>query len=192
MNDLTRPAAPRRVAPWESDELSHPLLEGIAAEYAWAVETRRDLVGRLRQALLEAAAPLLPKLRAATADERDARASLLGAVTAAPNLFAKPRTRNAHGIKYGWALGKPSIAIDDEARTLKLIRTKVPEDQQVLLIRVKETVDRRAVLDLSAKDLRTLGIRQIDGVDAPLVVLPKDDLDRLVDTLLAETAGEEA
>lgn len=188
MNDMT-PNTARR---WASDDLSHRLLEELAEDYAQVVETRRRLTGLLRRALMDAAAPLLPGLRTATADERDARATLLQAVSDAPALFARPRTRNAHGIKYGWALGKPSIAIDDEARTLKLIRTKVPEDQQVLLIRVKETVDRRAVLDLSAKDLRTLGIRQIDGVDAPLVVLPKDDLDRLVDTLLAETAGEEA
>ncbi len=188
MNAMTRNSPPH----WEPDAIDHRLLEGLAAGYSQAVETRRALVVGLRQAVLDAAIPHLPGLRVATADERDARATLLQAVSDAPALFARPRTRNAHGIKYGWALGKPSIAIDDEARTLKLIRTKVPEDQQVLLIRVKETVDRRAVLDLSAKDLRTLGIRQIDGVDAPLVVLPKDDLDRLVDTLLAETAGEEA
>lgn len=63
----------------------------------------------------------------------------------------------------------------------------MPEEQATLLVRVTEKVDRRAVLDLSAKDLRALGIRQLPGLDVPLVSLPKDDVDRLIDTLLAET-----
>jgi hypothetical protein len=169
------------------DDISHRLLEALANELAQAAESRRTLVGQLRQELMTAAAPLLPALRTATAAERDAKSTLLQAVTDAPGLFAKPRTRNAHGVKYGWALGKPSIDIPDEARTLRLIRAKVPEEQATLLVRVTEKVDRRAVLDLSAKDLRALGIRQLPGLDVPLVSLPKDDVDRLIDTLLAET-----
>lgn len=177
---------------WDTgDDISHGLLEQLAAELAHAVEARRALVGQLRQALMATAAPLLPTLRLATASERDARATLLQAVTDAPALFARPRTRNAHGIKYGWQLGKPSIDIPDEARTVKLIRAQVAAEQALLLIRVTEKVDRRAVLDLSAKDLRRLGIRQVEAQDAPLVALPKDDLDKLVDTLLTETAGED-
>lgn len=188
MNDPTLNPPPH----WEPDAIDHRLLEGLAAGYCQQVETRRALVVGLRQAVLDAAIPHLPGLRAATAAERDARATLLQAVSDAPALFARPRTRNAHGIKYGWALGKASIAIDDEARTIKLIRSNVPEEQQILLIRVTEKVDRRAVLDLSARDLKRLAIRHVAGEDAPLVSLPKDDLDKLVDTLLAETTGGEA
>lgn len=182
------PALTDFVPRWTTgDDISHRLLEELANALAQAAEARRALVGQLRQALLAAAAPTLPALRTATASERDAKATLLQAVTDAPGLFAKPRTRNAHGVKYGWALGKPSIDIPDEARTLRLIRAKVPDDQATLLIRVTERVDRRAVLDLSAKDLRALGIRQLPGLDAPLVAMPKDDVDRLIDTLLADT-----
>lgn len=170
---------------------THAELEGLAAAYAAAVAQRRERVMELRRRLFDAAADLLPALRAAAAAERDGRETLLSAVTDSPDLFARPRTRNAHGIKYGWQTGKASIDIPDEARTLKLIRTKLPPEQQELLIRVREAVERRAVLDLTAQDLRRLAIIQVPGVDAPLVSLPKDATDKLVDTLIAESAGEE-
>lgn len=52
------------------DDISHRLLEALANELAQAAESRRTLVGQLRQELMTAAAPLLPALRTATAAER--------------------------------------------------------------------------------------------------------------------------
>jgi hypothetical protein len=175
-----------------TDAITHQTLEGMAAELASAVECRRALTAALRRRLLEVADQMAPPLREAAAAERDYRAALLSAVQDMPELFAKPRTRQAHGIKYGWQTGKPSIEIPDEARTIKLIREKVDPAQAVLLIRVKESVDKKAVLDLTAKDLRLIGIRQVDGTDAPLVSIPKDGVDALVDALLAESTPQEA
>lgn len=175
-----------------SPDVTHQTLEGMAAELASAVECRRALTAALRRRLLEVRDELAPALREATASERDCKAALLGAVEIAPHLFRAPRTRQSHGIKYGWQTGKPSIEIPDEAKTIKLIREKVDEAQQALLIRVSEKVDKRAVLDLTAKDLRMLGIRQLDARDTPLVTIPKDEVDRLVDALLAEAEQEDA
>lgn len=183
------PAAPWR--PAIPATLGHPALEALAAAYAQAVDARRDRQAALRARLLAATLDLVPALRAAVASERDARAALFAAVEAAPGLFVRPRTRSHHGVKYGWAQGKASIEIPDEAKTLELIRKKLPPEQQVLLIRVKEAVERRAVLDLTAQDLRRLGIVQVPGIDAPLVQLPKDPADKLVDTLLSETEAEQ-
>lgn len=168
--------------------MTHQELEGMAAELATAVECRQRLTVALRQRLLAVAAELAPALREAAGAERDCCDALLEAVRGAPDLFAKPRTRTVHGIRYGWQLGKPSIEIADEAKTIKRIRETVNAAQQELLIRVTERVDRRAVLDLTAADLRRLGIRQLPGEDLPVVSLPKDGVDRLVETLLAEQA----
>lgn len=173
-------------------ETTHQILEGMAAELASAVECRRALVGALRRRILEVAEEMAPPLREAAGAERDCRAALLEAVTGAPDLFHKPRTRNAHGIKYGWSVGKPSIEIPDEAKTIRLIREKVDAAQQELLIRTTERVNKRAVLDLTAKDLRLIGVRQIIGQDEPLVSIPKDSVDALVETLLAQSAPVEA
>lgn len=171
---------------------SHATLEALAAALAQAVQERRDLQLQLRARLLEAAAAILPELRAASARERDHQDALYSVVSAEPALFQRPRTRTVHGIKYGWVLGKSSIQIPDEDKTLKLIRAKVPAEQAALIIRVKESVDRHAVLDLSAQDLRRLGIVQVPGQDSPFVSLPKDAVDRLVDTLISETRQEAA
>lgn len=139
---------------------------------------------------MDAAAPLLPGLRAATANERDARATLLQAVSDTRPCSPGPAPATPTASNTDGALSKPSIAIDDEARTLKLIRTKVPEDQQVLLIRVRGFGRPPGGARPQRQGLAHPGdSARFNGVDAPLVVLPKDDLDRLVDTLLAETAG---
>lgn len=173
-------------------DVTHQTLEGMAAELASAVECRRALTAALRRRILEVRDELAPALREATGAERDCKAALLAAVESAPHLFRQPRTRLSHGVKYGWQTGKPSIEIPDETKTIRLIREKVDEAQQALLIRVTEKVDKRAVLDLTAKDLRMLGIRQVEASDTPLVSIPKDEVDRLVDALLAESEREEA
>lgn len=169
-----------------SETLTHQTIEGLAAEYASAVEGRRALTAALRRRLLEVADELAPALREATAAERDCRAALVSAVEAAPELFAKPRTRTVHGVKYGWQTSKPRIEIPDEPRTLRLIREHVDPAQQELLIQVRESVSKTAVLDLEARWLRKLGIVQHGGEDGVVVKPVQDAADKLVSVLLAE------
>lgn len=161
-------------------------LEGLAAEYASAVESRRRLTDALRTRMLAAAAAILPALREATAAERDCRAALAAAVEMTPALFIKPRTRTAHGVKYGWQTGKARIEIADEARTIKLIRKHVEPAQQELLIHTQERVSKPAVLDLEARWLRLLGIVQHGGEERVVVKPIQDAADALVGALLAD------
>lgn len=169
---------------------SHPF-EGLAAEYASALEGRRRLTGALRRRLLEIAEEMAPALREATAAERDCRDALFQAVEAAPELFARPRTRTVHGIKYGWQTGKASIHIEDEARSIGLIRKHADAAQQELLILTKESVSKAAVLDLETKWLRKFAIVQREGQETVICKPVKDSVDALVGALLAESERPE-
>lgn len=166
---------------------THQELEGLAAEYASAITCREQLTLALRRRLQEIADEMAPALREAIGAERGCKAALLEAVTGAPELFAKPRTRTLHGIKYGWQTGKASIRIADEARTIELIRRLVVPEQHPALIVTKASVYKPGVLDLEEKTQRKLGIVQVPGQDAPLVKPITDAVDKLVDVLLAET-----
>jgi hypothetical protein len=167
--------------------ITHELMAGLAEKYASAVLCRQELQTVLRRRLQLVADELAPVLREALRTERDSRDDLAAAVEQAPQLFARPRTRTVAGIQYGWRTGKPQIEVPDEAKTITLIRKLLPEGQQVLLIRTLEHVHKPAVLDLTAADLRRLGIRQSEPEDTIICKPVKDETDRLVAALLADT-----
>ena len=171
--------------------MTHEALEGLAQEYASAVLARQQLVTATRNRLAQVAAEMAPALREAIAAERDCRDDLAAAVECAPELFRKPRTRTTHGIRYGWQTGKARIEIPDEAETIRRIE-RLPEAQSVLLLQRKVSVYKPACLDLTAADLRRLGIRQIEGEDQVVVKVMDDAVDKLVDALLADASEEVA
>lgn len=170
---------------------THEALAGLAEEYASAVLARQQLVAATRKRLAEIAAEMAPALREALSAERDCRDTLAGAVEAAPELFAKPRTRTVHGVRYGWQTGKARIEIPDETETIRRIE-RLPDGQSELLLQRKVSVYKPAVLDLTAADLRRLGIRQVPGEDSVIVKVVDDATDRLVDALLADASEEAA
>lgn len=173
-------------------EITHQTLEGMAAEYASAVECRRALTDALRRRVLDCVLELAPSLREAAGAERDCAEALRAAVEGAPELFAKPKTRVVHGIKYGWQAGKASIEIPDEAKSIRLIREHADEAQQHLLIRTVESVHKPSVLDLEARWLRKFALIQRPGEDAVVCRPIADGVDKLMSALLADAEREVA
>ena len=172
-------------------DITHESLRGLAEEYSSAVVARQGLVAATRARLAEVAREMAPALREALGAERALREALIEAVSAAPELFERPRTRTAGLVQYGWRTGKPSLDIPDPQATIRRIEA-LPDGQAELLLRRTTAIHKPGLLDLTAKDLRRLGVRQIDAEDAVVVKTIKDDTDKLVDTLLADTAVEEA
>lgn len=170
---------------------THEQMSLLASDYAQAVLNRQALVAGCRARLRAIADEMAPAIHEAVAAERDRHDALAAAVEQAPELFSRPRTRTTAGIRYGYLAGKPKIDIPDEAKTIALIRKHLPEGQQVLLIRTKESVHKPAILDLTLQDQRRLGIRQIPGEDSVVVKPVSDDTDRLVQALLDDAAHQE-
>ena len=122
------------------------------------------------------------------ADAQAARDHLQSYIEAAPELFTRPKTRIFSGVKVGYQAGKPRVEIPDEAETIRRIREQLPETQAELLIAVTERVDKRAVANLTAADLKRLRIRIEPGAEQ-VVIRPVDsDVDRIVKALLDSAA----
>lgn len=161
-------------------------IDRLTEAYADTRATLSDRVAVLRAELDALTRRELPDIRAAQAAAQDARDKLRAAIEAAPELFAKPRTRTLHGVRVGWMTGKARVEVDDEADTIARIRRLLPEAQAELLIRVKESVDRNAVGDLTTADLKRLRIRVQPGAEA-IVIKPQDgQLDKLIKALLPD------
>jgi len=130
-------------------------------------------------------------IRAATRRYQAASEAALKAVTEAPELFQSPRSVVLHGIKAGWAKGKGAIDWDDDAAVVAKIERLFP-DQADELIRTKKTPIKTALNDLSAHDLRRLGIDVEDAGEAAYVRLAEKEAGKLIRALLrkAEKNGE--
>lgn len=168
-------------------------LERDAARFRAARDTLREAATAANSDIEQVKRTHLPALRRAIAGVAEAEAELRAAVEISPaSLWTKTRTRVLHGVRLGWAKKRGKVEMDDEAATIARIRKLLPADQAALLIRVREAVHKPAVYDLTAADLKRLGIRVADDADAVVVKDIESELDRAIEALLAQAAQEDA
>lgn len=162
-------------------------IDAAAAEYRRARDVLRQLAADAQLELEQAKEAHLPLLRRALLDVATAEVALREAVQRSPaTLWERVRTRIVHGVKVGWAKARGRVEWDDEAKVIERVRKLLPADQAELLLRRRESVHKPAVYDLTAGDLKRLGIRVTDDCDQVVVKDTLGDLDRAVSTLLAE------
>lgn len=167
-------------------------IETLTRVYSEARAYLTGVVTALQADLERVKHPVLPVIRDAVGEVAEAHDALKAALEDAPELFAKPKTRTIHKVKVGYRKQTGKVEVADEEKTIKLIRKRLPADQAELLIRVRESVHKPAVYDLTAADLKRLGICIADDTDE-VVIKPVDgDVDKLVNALLAEIENGEA
>lgn len=158
-------------------------IESLAKNFAGA---RDELASRLQQLRDEQEAikrRRLQGIRNALDRFNAAHGDLKAAVEAHPVLFQQPRTRVLHGIKIGFTKQRGKLEIGDGDTVVKLIRRYFPEQYETL-VKVTETPVRAALANLTASDLKRLGVRISDDVDA-VVIKPVDgEIDKLIGALI--------
>lgn len=159
-------------------------IEVIAKAYAEAYDALRLEVRALEAAVVLLKARRLPKIRQYAAAAANAKAELEAAVDAGRPLFKRPKTRILHGIKVGLQKGKGKISFDDAAAVIKRIRAKLPRKAKAL-IKVTETPVKAALGQLSADELKKIGVTVHDAEDQVVAAPTDSDIDKLVDALLS-------
>lgn len=144
----------------------------------------KELVSQIEEetrALRDIYRKRLIKLTEAAAQAQDA---LLEQVTAAPELFDKPRSITFHGIKCGWAKGKGELVIGDADNTIALIQKRLPELMDTL-VKITMTPVKTEIAKLPVNDLKKIGATVIDTGDQPFVKAMDSEIDKLVSALMA-------
>lgn len=158
----------------------------LTEAYAEAHAALRDEVQALEDEMESLRRRAIAGIRRRSASTSEAHARLHAHIADWPELFVKPRLLVIAGVKVGFMKGRGSVAIDDEAAVIDRIRRLLPVEQAELLIRIRESVDRQAVADLTAADLKRLGIRIEESGDQ-VVIKPTDtQVDRLVAAILKD------
>ena len=163
-------------------------LEGLCKR---AAETRRAAAERIREIRArrkKATRRLLPGLRERVAEASAALDDLGDWIEDHKHLFERPRTRAFEGIKAGLRKEAGTICIADEERTVKLIKAKLPRLAKTLL-KTKVTISKTALRKLSAAELAAVGVTIEDATDRVLIAPAPDDLDAVVDALMARLDG---
>lgn len=133
----------------------------------------------------------LPGIRTAVASVAEADAKVMALLQEAPQLFAKPRSVVMSGLKVGYAKGKGKIEIEDEDKTIRLIRKFYPEQADTLLKTTEKPI-KKALQNLPAADLRRLGITVEETGDVVFITDATDGVDKLVAALLKGAETEQA
>lgn len=125
------------------------------------------------------------------ADEAiEKKSNLSAALEDSPELFVKPKSIIMHGIKIGFQKGKGKITIPDEEKTILLIKKNLP-DQAEILIKQEEKLVKPALNNLTASDLKKVGLNLIESTDEVLIKSVDSDIDKIVTALLKEDVKED-
>lgn len=147
----------------------------------------------LQAALSEAVRPIYnahrPGIDTAAEEEAAAKADLQQLVDSAPQLFARPRSISEDGVKTGYRKGEDTFEWDDQEQVIARIRA-LPETAEMaaVLIRTEETLNIAALAELPGNLRRRIGVRLAEGVDQSFITFGKNEVDKLVENLIADAA----
>ena len=157
----------------------------LARAYADTREALETVAEEIEHERRHAVRRRMRALKARVAEASAAKEALRVAIEAAPELFAKPRTRALEGVKVGYRKMPGRFEIADEGLAIRRVRVRLAEREDEF-IRVKESIDRAALKRLTVRELAQIGVSLIEPDDEVVIATAPSDLDKLVDALLAD------
>lgn len=165
-------------------------IERLTRTYADARDRLASRVQVLQDEMETVRRARLAGIKTAVASCAAAHDALHAAIEGDPTLFTKPRTLVLSGIRVGYMKAPGKLTFEDAGKVVSLIRKHFP-DQADVLIRQKEEPVRKALGQLSAAELKRIGV-SIEDTDDQVVIKPTDDaVDKLVAQLLAEAEKQD-
>lgn len=167
-------------APVSSDTITPAqLLDGLAQDYAAQFKQLADIAAALDADICRLKQCYELKITQAASDAVGARDALERGVSNNPQLFVDKRTRESHGVKYGYQACRASVVVNDIATTLAAIKQQLPQQAQWLIV-TKETVSLSAAAKLTDDQIALIGVTRNPAQDAVVAKLADADADKAV------------
>ena len=162
-------------------------IERLTKDYAEARDELAAQVDALKAETAGLKRIRLPAIRRLTGKAANRRARLAAAIDGARGLFVKPRTVIAHGVRVGVVKARGELGWRDGEQVIRLIRKHLP-DRAEALIKVSERPLKSALAQLTAAELKRIGVAVGETGDKVLIKPADGDIDKFVDALLKEIA----
>lgn len=172
-------------------EISMSDIESRAKMLAQAREKLSELANELQAGIDALTRTAMKDLKRAVNAAQEHQTALLALVEQAPDLFTRPKSVVFHGVKIGYQKSKGKIEFDDAEAVIRLIKKHFP-DQADVLITTKESPAKEALANLSAADLKRLGVHVTDAGEVVFVKFTDTAVDKMVDALFSKAAAEAA
>lgn len=160
-------------------------IETLTGEFA---DTRAALACELDEVNQEIDAikrRALPRIKKLVVKAKVAHETLNLAIDESREHFKKPKSRILRGIRVGLQKAKGRIDFADGDKVVELIRLHL-WDKVENLIKTKETPIKDALANLTGRELKSIGVTIGDDSDKVLIKPADNEVDKLVDALLAD------
>lgn len=164
-------------------------IEQLTRKFDAARSELNGLVSDLHEQIEATRRDALPRLRKVVARAAESHAALKAGIEAAPELFVKPKTLVIAGIKVGFMKQRGQLDIADPDKVVELIERHFPDLEETLISTTKKPV-KKALEQLTATELKKLGVNLANDTDAVVIKPVDDNVDKLVSALLKECAAE--
>lgn len=164
-------------------------MESLAKGFGETHESLAAAVRRLNDEVEAAQSRALPEIKLLVRETKRRKAKLEAAIEANPALFAKPKTQQAHGVRFGLKKEKGKVTFANAAMVIELIKRHRPRPLS-LLVKTTETPIKDALSKLPGDMLKKLGVTVGQDSDRPYIKLTDSEVEKLVAALLAEKPEE--
>jgi hypothetical protein len=158
-------------------------IEKMAAAHAQARVKLSELVTALQAGIDALKRRRISKIKAAVNKAVDTSDELVHLINESPELFTKPKSVTLHGIKLGYQKEKGKIEFEDPAQVIKLIRKHYPELAETLII-TEENPAKKALNNLTAEQLKKIGVTVTSDTDVVFIRPADSDVDKIVSALI--------
>lgn len=159
----------------ENAALAHAKARDILAERIRAIEEDQQKILRRRRA----------GLRSALAEFDTTRQVLMNHVVDNPQLFKRPRTRIMHGLRVGFMKQKGKVIVSNVEKSIAAIKKLFPNKAESL-INVNLTLPKTGLAQLTADELKRIGVQVTADTDAPVIKSTDSDIDKLIKAISEE------
>lgn len=166
-------------------------IETKAKAHALAREKLSEIVTALQDGIDALKRSHMARIKAAVNKAADTSDELLQLINESPELFTKPKSVTFHGIKLGYMKEKGRIEFDDPEQVIKLIRKHLPELAETLIITAEKPA-KDGLNQLTAADLKKIGVTITSDTDVVFIRPADSDVDKMVNALIKGATDEVA
>lgn len=166
-------------------------IEQQTKAYAREREKLAEIVTALNDGMEALKRNHMARLKNAVNRAAEAGDALRALVEESPELFVNPKTVVLHGIKVGFQKGKGKIEWEDADQVVRLIHKHYPDLADVLIVTTEKPA-KEALNNLTAAELKKLGVSVTEGGDAVFIKPVDGEVDKMVNALLKDAMEEVA